>query len=244
MASLRPVDCRLAVHGDDRDNAHDPGQLMAVDRARVDVLVESGKKKCFARALDWPGWCRAGRTEADALEALEWIRPRYTSVVKRAGLALPDTGVVTVCERSPGTSTTDFGAPGAIGLADARPLQGSELDGWIAMLEAAWDELDDIAAHSSPTLLKGPRGGGRDRLALLTHVLDAQRAYAPKIGVRWKGIDPIDRDAISANRAKVIEALRDASKRPTSTAWPPRYWIHRSAWHILDHAWEMADKQP
>jgi hypothetical protein len=24
--------------------------------------------------------------------------------------------------------------------------------------------------------------------------------------------------------------------------WPPRYFIRRSAWHVLDHAWEIEDR--
>ena len=24
--------------------------------------------------------------------------------------------------------------------------------------------------------------------------------------------------------------------------WPVRYWIRRTAWHVLDHAWEIEDK--
>ncbi len=26
------------------------------------------------------------------------------------------------------------------------------------------------------------------------------------------------------------------------TTWPPRYFIRRAAWHVLDHAWELEDK--
>jgi len=32
--------------------------------------LKTGKKKTFAGALDWPGWCRSGRDEQDALQAL------------------------------------------------------------------------------------------------------------------------------------------------------------------------------
>jgi hypothetical protein len=24
--------------------------------------------------------------------------------------------------------------------------------------------------------------------------------------------------------------------------WPPRYFVRRSAWHVLDHAWEIEDR--
>ena len=214
------------------------------DNVNVAVLIESGQTKCFARALDWPGWCRAGRTEADALDALDTVRSRYKVVATRAGLTFPSAGVLTVSQRLPGTATTDFGAPGAISVADAQPHEAPALEEWLSLLMAAWDELDEVAAQSSETLRKGPRGGGRDRHGLLAHVLEAEQAYAPKIGVRWKGIDPTDTDARASNRDLAFAALRASSTSTQTTSWPIRYWIHRSAWHSLDHAWEIADKQP
>jgi hypothetical protein len=24
--------------------------------------------------------------------------------------------------------------------------------------------------------------------------------------------------------------------------WPPRYFVRRVAWHVLDHAWEIEDR--
>jgi hypothetical protein len=36
----------------------------------VDRLIEAGSKRTFASAVAWPGWCRAGRDETAALEAL------------------------------------------------------------------------------------------------------------------------------------------------------------------------------
>ncbi|MFL5708216.1 MAG: hypothetical protein ACJ77Y_04375 [Chloroflexota bacterium] len=35
------------------------------------MVVESGAKKSFARAIDWPGWARAGKTPDLALQALQ-----------------------------------------------------------------------------------------------------------------------------------------------------------------------------
>ena len=37
---------------------------------RVPVAIEATPKRTFAFAVDWPGWCRAGKDEALALEAL------------------------------------------------------------------------------------------------------------------------------------------------------------------------------
>jgi len=56
--------------------------LMNYDRAELrkkamgqspdgfDVYLETGQKRVFAAAVDWPGWCRSGRDEASALQAL------------------------------------------------------------------------------------------------------------------------------------------------------------------------------
>jgi hypothetical protein len=30
--------------------------------------------------------------------------------------------------------------------------------------------------------------------------------------------------------------------RPTATRWPLPYLVRRTAWHVLDHAWEVEDK--
>ncbi len=36
----------------------------------LDAWVESGSKRVLAGVVDWPGWCRGGRTEEEALDAL------------------------------------------------------------------------------------------------------------------------------------------------------------------------------
>jgi hypothetical protein len=37
---------------------------------RIAACLEVTPKMSFASALDWPGWCRAGRDEGEALDAL------------------------------------------------------------------------------------------------------------------------------------------------------------------------------
>lgn len=80
----------------------------------VAVYLEEGAKRTFAAALDWPGWCRQGPNETDALTALLVYAPRYASILAgpRLGFVAPkDLDQLVVVERLPGTSTTDFGAP-------------------------------------------------------------------------------------------------------------------------------------
>lgn len=49
------------------------------------VHLEVGRKRVFAWALDWPGWCRPGRTEELALEALVPRPCALTTNVHRVG---------------------------------------------------------------------------------------------------------------------------------------------------------------
>ena len=53
------------------------------------VYLELGSKRVFACTLDWPGWCRSGKTEELALEALAAYADRYAEVAKEAGIAFP-----------------------------------------------------------------------------------------------------------------------------------------------------------
>src|SRR3954462_3415322 len=81
------------------------------------VILEIGAKKTFAAAVDWPGWCRAGKDPEAALAALGDALPRYAAVIARAGLSVPS-DVFKVVEEVPGDATTDFGAPGRIAAND------------------------------------------------------------------------------------------------------------------------------
>ncbi len=194
---------------------------------RVDVVVEATEKKAFASALGWPGWCRAGRTEQAAVEELLAYRDRYAVVASRAGLLLPDDVDLHVVERSPGTTTTTFGAPDVRSAREEGPVPASDL----ALLTASWELFDDVVAAAPAQLRKGPRGGGRDRDGVAAHVTEAQHSYARKVGVR---LTPAERADTARARRELLEALRgDAGDR---------YWVRRAAWHVLDHVWEIEDK--
>ena len=98
---------------------------MAVgEENQVEVVVELGRRRVFASAVDWPGWCRSGRDEAGALQALADFQPRYHLVAVQAGVAFPASPPpqLVVAERLPGDATTDFGAPGKVATADYLPL--------------------------------------------------------------------------------------------------------------------------
>jgi hypothetical protein len=210
------------------------------------VYLEVGKQRVFAAALDWPGWCRSGKSEPLALEALAACAPRYAPVARQAGVPFSADGghELTVVERLPGSAGTDFGAPGSIPRADAEPLSAPQAERLGALVAAAWALLDRIAAGAPAELRKGPRGGGRDRDKLLDHVLGAEVAYARKLGVKHRQPAVGDATAIAALRRELLAVLGAPSDgaAPVANGWPPRYAARRIAWHVLDHAWEMEDR--
>jgi hypothetical protein len=211
-----------------------------------DVYVEVGTRRRFACSLEWPGWCRSGKTEGEALETLLAYAPRYAIVVAAAGLRFPVTAQerADVVERVEGSMATDFGVPGTVAAADARPLTRAGAARLAALVGASWLVLDDVVAHAPAVLRKGPRGGGRDRDAIATHVLEAEAAYARKLGLRWKAATLGDAATVAEHREAVLDVLRRPSdgSRIVEKGWPPRYAARRIAWHALDHAWEIEDK--
>jgi len=215
-------------------------------RARpVDVVLEVGAKRVFATAVDWPGWCRSGRTEEAALENLLSYADRYAPVATAAGLSLPARPTMGVVERVKGDATTDFGAPGTVARADFRPVGAADARRIVALVTASWDALDTVAATAPAELRKGPRGGGRDRDTMLAHVASAESAYARKIGLKLRELAPGDRAAWLANRDELVAVLgspSDGERLVEPTGWPLRYAAQRIAWHALDHAWEMQDR--
>jgi len=217
----------------------------------ISVALEVGSTRVFAAALDWPGWCRSARDEDGALRALLEYAPRYAAVLRRKRLAftLPrDASAFRVAERLPGNATTDFGAPSIISASDSRRMDDRELARQRSVLEASWAAFDAaVAAASGKRLQKGPRGGGRSLAAIGDHVLQADAGYLVRIGGTYrKGDKAIEKDRI---RTGILEALSSAPRTGTpppgprgGARWPIRYYLRRSAWHVLDHAWEIEDR--
>jgi hypothetical protein len=209
------------------------------------VFVEVGQKRVFACALDWPGWCRSGKDEAQALEALASAAPRYARVAQDAGISFPGDTAFDVVERLPGSSGTDFGVPGELASLDIEPQAAEDAERQARLLAAAWRVFDAVAASAPASLRKGPRGGGRDRDAIIDHVLGAEAIYyARKLGVRLGQPARDDVSAIAAERSQILAVLsRPSDGRPAvENGWLPRHAARRIAWHVLDHAWEIEDR--
>jgi hypothetical protein len=215
------------------------------------VYLQLGRSRVFACAVEWPGWCRRGRTEEDALNALAHYAARYAPVAADAGVPLPSSAadsfdVVERIDPPPGKSfsAVDFGAIDAACALDRRPLSAAQAKRLAAIVEASWRKLDDVVAHAPAQLRKGPRGGGRDRDKVYAHVFGAETAYARKIGVRHKEPSLDDAAASAALRADIVAALTAAraAEPVIANGWLPRYAARRIAWHVLDHAWEIEDR--
>ncbi len=206
----------------------------------VGVYLEVGGKRTFASAADWPGWCRSGKDEQAALVALAAYAPRYAAVAKlaKATFIAGEPGFKIV-ERTRGNATTDFGAPGVQTKDERKPLTPKQASRMRDLLAASWDYLDLVVAKAPSTLRKGPRGGGRDRDAMFDHVLGAEMEYAKRIGVRLKQPDGKDRPAVRAFRKAIFEGFNNPNRQEK---WPVAYAARRTAWHALDHAWEIEDR--
>jgi hypothetical protein len=216
------------------------------------VSLEVGGKRVFAGAVDWPGWCRSGRDEDAGIEALFAYAPRYARVLRgtRLGFEAPaDASAFTVVERLTGNATTDFGAPDVPPSADAEPVAEGDLARLTTLLRASWRAFDRaVDAAEGMELAKGPRGGGRDLDGIVDHLLGSDEGYVTLLGARAPPGDEDDR--VERVRTAVLEALEVAVREGVPPGprggkrWTPRYFVRRSAWHVLDHAWELEDRTP
>jgi hypothetical protein len=206
------------------------------------VYLEVGKRRVFASAADWPGWTRSGKDENAALEALAAAAPRYAPVPKAARIAFAPGAGFDVVERLPGDATTDFGAPSAIAKAELKRLTKKQAGRLSALVSASWTVFDRAIEKAPASLRKGPRGGGRDRGAVVEHVLGAETAYARKLGLRLKQPAAGDAAAVRDHRNAIVAGLRAGTKGVTNGGWPARYAARRIAWHAVDHAWEIEDR--
>jgi hypothetical protein len=227
---------------------------MAHSFNKIKVYLEIGSKRTVAGAIDWPGWCRIGRDEASAIQALLDYAPRYARVVRAASLGFRaplDAKDLTVIERLAGNMTTDFGAPAIAPADDVQPVNPAELERLKRVLKACWHTFDKaVTAAVGQELVKGPRGGGRDLDKIVAHVLGADEAYVAQLGVKikWTADDATGRARgqtwLAIQNALAASARGELPKRGPrgGLRWTPRYFCRRAAWHILDHAWEIEDR--
>jgi hypothetical protein len=219
----------------------------------MNVYLEVGTRRTIAAALDWPGWCRLGRDEASALQALFDYGPRYARIVRpaRLGFRVPsDISALTVMERLTGNATTDFGVPVRSPARDAQPLDDTELRRLQSFLTACWRAFDAaVETAQGKPLRTGPRGGGRTLDKIVEHVLGAAgQSYLTSLGGKVSRAElslpspestrqAILKTLVASAHGEIAEYGPRGGKR-----WSPRYFVRREAWHVLDHIWEIEDR--
>lgn len=217
----------------------------------VRVVLERGPKakKAVAFAVDWPGWSRGASTAEGALQTLETYRERYRPVAIRAGLErdFDEAGPLEVIEDRIGTGSTDFwGISFSPSSLEQEPMDAVELERKLTLLQACWAYFDAVAARVSPELRKGPRGGGRDRDMIIRHTIRVESEdFAKKVGLVVPEGGALEPGALAPYRLAYLEAMRayqrgEAKRKMRS--WTLAFLVRHSAYHTMDHAWEMEDK--
>ena len=220
----------------------------------IKFYLETGKKKVFASALDWPGWSRSGRDEEQALQTLLDYGPRFAKVLTNGEIEFQPPQQLSqflIIERLPGNSTTDFGAPAVVPEADSKSYGLEDLEFSMQLLQSCWGTFDNAIQTAAGTeLRRGPRGGGRDADKIITHVVEADLAYLARISWKHKieknvnasdQLKSVRQATLNALQRAAVEGLPERGPRG-GKIWPARYFVRRAAWHILDHAWEIEDR--
>jgi hypothetical protein len=216
------------------------------DTARV--MLEMGRKgkKVVAVAPDWPGLSRGAKTGEAAIERLLAYVPRYAPVAKLAGMDAEFASIAAaeVVEQYPGTSSTDFwGISFAFSDIDQQTMSRDELERELTLMGAGWAFFDDVRSLVSAEMQKGPRGGGRDRDQIVRHTLAGERDWAKKLGIVVPEGALLTEEGVQAHRAAYRDAIRALHAQGSmARTWPLRFLIRHTAFHTLDHAWEMEDK--
>lgn len=217
----------------------------------VRTVIEHGTrdKRSVAFSLDWPGWNRGAKSAALALETLESYRERYRPVAVLAGMAeeFDEAGPLEVVEDRVGTGSTDFwGISFSPSSTEHGALDESDLERKLTLLQACWAFFDGVAARVSPEMRRGPRGGGRDRNRIIRHTIRTESEdFAKQVGLRIPEEAALSPEGLRQHRETYLAAIRayNAGKVDKKMrSWTLPFLIRHSAFHTLDHAWEMEDK--
>jgi hypothetical protein len=214
------------------------------------VILEIGKKRrVVAAAMDWPGLDRWATSEDDAIAKLTTYLDRYAPVAERAGMAdaFARARDVEVVERVPGSSSTDFwGIAHVPSQIEREVLSADDLDRRLALLEACWSHFDEVTSAAPRELRPQGRSGGWARDEIIRHVVvNEPEQFSRKVEVRTPREVVTTPDGLAVHRLAYLDAIRAYNEdgRPART-WPIQFLIRRTAHHVMDHAWEIEDRDP
>jgi hypothetical protein len=218
----------------------------------VRTVIEHGMKdkRSVAFSLDWPGWSRGAKSAELALETLESYRDRYRPIAELAGMAreFDAAGPLEIVEDRVGTGSTDFWgisfSPSS--TEQQEPMGAADLERKITILRAAWAFFDAVAARVSPEMRTGPRGGGRDRDKIIRHAIRVESEdFAKRVGLLIPEGAALAPDGLRPYREAYVAAMcayNAGEVERRMQKWTLPFLIRHSAFHTLDHAWEMEDK--
>jgi hypothetical protein len=213
---------------------------------RVTLEIGPKGKKVVAVAPDWPGLERGAMTDQAAIERLLSYVPRYAKVAKLAGMEAAFGIITTVdlVEQYPGTGSTDFwGISFAFSSIDKQAMSDEALERDLTLMRTCWAFFDDVRLQVSAEMQRGPRGGGRDRDHIVRHTFAAERDWEKKLGIHTPQDTMLTDEGLNAHRDAYCNAIRVShSENKIARTWPLRYLIRHTAYHTLDHAWQMEDK--
>lgn len=219
------------------------------NKSRVTLEIGPKGKKVVAVAADWPGLERGAKTGEAAIEKLRSYIPRYAQVAKLAEMDAEFDTIqkLDVVEQYPGTGSTDFwGISFAFSSFDKQDMSRDELERELTLMQACWAFFDEVRQRVSAEMQKGPRGGGRDRDRIVRHTFAAEQDWAKGVGVFAPDDALFTDEGLKSYRDAYCQAIRDYHSQGkwagNVAKWPLRFLIRHTAFHTLDHAWEMEDK--
>ena len=177
--------------------------------------------------------------------------PRYAAVCNQADIPFDGTSASAgfeITERVTGSAMTDFGALDVAPALDSKPITAAKLGRLTTLTRAAWQMFEQAATTAPRVLRKGPRGGGRDRDAIIEHVSQTEVLHARMPGIKERPLLPGDIAAVTRLRARILAEI-EASATAAHGADLPRsrrpalFVARRTAWHAVDHAWEIQDRK-
>ena len=105
--------------------------------------------------------------------------------------------------------------------------------------------FDEVAARVSAEMRKGVRGGGRDRDQIIRHTVRTEsEEFAKRLGLRIPEGGALTPNGLRDFREMYVATMRayHAGEGTRMRSWNLPFLIRHSAFHTMDHAWEMQDK--
>jgi hypothetical protein len=149
-------------------------------------------------------------------------------------------------ENDVGTGSVDFwGISFSPSGLEHEPMDHAEIDRKIALLRACWEYFDAVAARVSAEMRRGPRGGGRNRDEIIRHTIRVESEdFAARVGLRIPEGGALTPESLREYREAYVAAMRayNSGEGKRMRSWNLPFLIRHSAFHAMDHAWEMEDK--